>query len=145
MDDKAGLVATFCVAVWCLYLVRANFFKVRRLPFPPGPTTSWFGRVKLPQTYQWLTYAKWGEVYGASLSPNIRWFRLLLVCTPAFHLFTGDVIYIYVFGNPILVLNSAEAVNDLLERRSGNYSSRPVRTMINELCGFSTLCCIVLR
>lgn len=48
-------------------------------------------------------------------------------------LFEGDLIYIYVFGNPILVLNSAEAVTDLLEKRSGNYSSRPVRTMVVEL------------
>jgi hypothetical protein len=43
------------------------------------------------------------------------------------------VIYIHIFGNPLLVLNSAEAVNDLFEKRGAIYSSRPVRTMISEL------------
>jgi hypothetical protein len=47
---------------------------------------------------------------------------------------SGDIIYIYVFGNPILVLNSAAAASDLLEKRGSNYSSRPVRTMVTELC-----------
>lgn len=58
--------------------------------------------------------------------------HILNDCLPLI-LFEGDLIYIYVFGNPILVLNSAEAVTDLLEKRSGNYSSRPVRTMVVEL------------
>ena len=51
--------------------------------------------------------------------------------------FAGDVIYVRVFGNPVIVLNSAEAVSDLFEKRSANYSSRPVRTMVNELCARS--------
>ena len=47
---------------------------------------------------------------------------------------TGDLIYIRVFGNPILVINSAKAAADLLDKRSSVYSSRPVRTMVSELC-----------
>lgn len=85
-----------------------------RLPLPPGPKSSWLGKVSLPQKYPWRTYAQWKEIYG-------------------------DIIYIYVFGNPILVLNSARAANDLLERRSSNYSSRPIRTMIVELIGWDWL------
>lgn len=46
---------------------------------------------------------------------------------------SGDMIYLHIFGNPIIVLNTAQTVNDLLEKRSANYSSRPVRTMANEL------------
>ncbi len=41
--------------------------------------------------------------------------------------------------NSIVILNSIEAISDLLEKRSGNYSSRPVRTMIQELYGFTHL------
>lgn len=41
--------------------------------------------------------------------------------------------YIHAFGNPILVLNSAKATNDLLEQRGANYSSRPIRTMVIDL------------
>ncbi|KAJ6604729.1 cytochrome P450 [Mycena vulgaris] len=85
------------------------------LPFPPGPKTNWLGRVvDLPRIRPWLTYAEWRHVYG-------------------------DLIYIRVFGNPILVLNSATVTSDLLEKRSGNYSSRPIRTMVVELIGWDWL------
>ena len=47
--------------------------------------------------------------------------------------YTGDVIYIYMLGNPIIVLNSSEVINDLFEKRGSLYSSRPCRTMVNEL------------
>ena len=47
--------------------------------------------------------------------------------------FIGDIIYMYTFGNPIIIINSAQAATDLLEKRSSNYSSRPVRTMVQEL------------
>ncbi|KAI0691331.1 cytochrome P450 [Cytidiella melzeri] len=81
---------------------------------PPGPRASWFGSVSLPKQYQWKTYAKWKSTYG-------------------------DIIYIHIFGNPLLVLNTAEAVDDLFEKRGALYSSRPVRPMITELVGFDWL------
>lgn len=46
---------------------------------------------------------------------------------------TGDVIYVYIFGNPILVLNTAKVANELLDKRSSIYSSRPHRTMVGDL------------
>ncbi|KAF8078524.1 cytochrome P450 [Lyophyllum atratum] len=84
------------------------------LPLPPGPKASWLGKVSLPQKYQWRTYAAWKEIYG-------------------------EIIYIYIFGNPIIVLNSARAASDLLEKRGSNYSSRPIRTMVVELIGWDWL------
>ncbi|KIJ68344.1 hypothetical protein HYDPIDRAFT_82083 [Hydnomerulius pinastri MD-312] len=83
-------------------------------PLPPGPRAGLFGSLQIPQTYQWHTYTKWKEIYG-------------------------DIIYLRVLGNPILVINSAEAAEELLERRSRNYSSRPVRTMVVELMGWDWL------
>ncbi|PCH33770.1 cytochrome P450 [Wolfiporia cocos MD-104 SS10] len=77
----------------------------RHLPLPPGPKTSIFGSVELPRAYPWKVYADWRRLYG-------------------------DLIYIRKFGNPILVLNSARVVHDLLDKRSAIYSSRPQRTMI---------------
>ncbi|KAF4572823.1 hypothetical protein EYR36_007333 [Pleurotus pulmonarius] len=86
-----------------------------RLPLPPGPTTSWTGRVELPKQSQWEVYAnEWKKLYG-------------------------DLIYINIFGSPLLVLNSAEVMDDLLEKRSNKYSSRPVRTMVVELMGWNWL------
>ncbi|KAJ8517792.1 hypothetical protein ONZ45_g5071 [Pleurotus djamor] len=86
--------------------------------YPPGPATSWTGMglkgIDMPKQYPWLTYAKWKETYG-------------------------DIIFLNVFRNPLLVLNSAEAAQDLLEKRSAIYSSRPVRTMQADLMGFGFL------
>jgi hypothetical protein len=48
----------------------------------------------------------------------------------------GDVIYLEVLGKPMLVLNSMEAINDLLDKRSDIYSCRPTLTMGGELIGF---------
>jgi hypothetical protein len=45
----------------------------------------------------------------------------------------GDIIYIYKFGNPVIVLNSAEAANILLDKRGHKYSSRPPRTMLTDV------------
>ncbi|KAJ8521448.1 hypothetical protein ONZ45_g1855 [Pleurotus djamor] len=87
----------------------------RRLPLPPGPKASWIGNVSLPRVRQWEVYAdEWKKTYG-------------------------DLIYVHVFGNPLLILNSAEAVNDLFDKRSAIYSSRPVRTMVVELMGWDWL------
>ena len=36
----------------------------------------------------------------------------------------SDIIYLNVLGSPIVVLNSYEAANDLLSRRSSIYSDR---------------------
>ncbi|KAF8140168.1 cytochrome P450 [Boletus edulis] len=83
-------------------------------PLPPGPRLGLFPSVKLPRAYQWLTYAKWRHIYG-------------------------DMIYLRIFGNPIMVINSQAVAEELLERRSKKYSSRPVRTMVVELMGWDWL------
>ncbi|EKM61159.1 uncharacterized protein PHACADRAFT_134438 [Phanerochaete carnosa HHB-10118-sp] len=106
----AALLGLLAVLLVGRYCLPSN----RHPPLPPGPKTTWFDTARLPKEYQWLTYAGWKEIYG-------------------------DVIYIRVLGNPMIILNAAEAVNDLFDKRSTNYSSRPVRTMVNELMGFSWL------
>lgn len=45
----------------------------------------------------------------------------------------GDVNYVTVVGQPIIILNSYQAARDLLEKRSGIYSSRPRMVMLTEL------------
>lgn len=45
----------------------------------------------------------------------------------------GDVNYVTVVGQPIIVLNSYQAARDLLEKRSGIYSNRPRMVMLTEL------------
>ncbi|TFK41062.1 cytochrome P450 [Crucibulum laeve] len=108
----------FSIIVCCLSRLSATA-TVLGLPLPPGPKASWFRTLSLPTTYPWITYANWQNIYG-------------------------DVIYLRVLGNPVIVLNSSVAISDLLERRGNIYSSRPIRTMVVELIGwdwlFSSMC-----
>ncbi|KAF5331759.1 hypothetical protein D9758_016632 [Tetrapyrgos nigripes] len=48
------------------------------------------------------------------------------------HIYHSDVLHIDVLGDHTVVLNSAKAAEELLERRSGIYSSRPTMYMANE-------------
>ncbi|OJA10779.1 hypothetical protein AZE42_00271 [Rhizopogon vesiculosus] len=105
------VVALLSVLTCCL--LHTWFFSVRRR-LPPGPPTGWFRSFRLPSSYQWLHYEKWKELYG-------------------------DMIYVYILGNPIIIINSTQVAEDLLEKRSRKYSSRPIRTMVVELMGWDWL------
>jgi hypothetical protein len=48
----------------------------------------------------------------------------------------SDVIYLNILGQGIIILDSPEAIMDLLERRSSIYSDRPKVPMIRDLMGF---------
>jgi len=49
----------------------------------------------------------------------------------------GDVMHLSVFGAPVIVLNSVEAINDLMEKKSAIYSSRP-RSHMADIMGYSS-------
>ncbi|KAH9981025.1 cytochrome P450 [Lactifluus volemus] len=73
------------------------------LPYPPGPRPLPFigNLLDIPKEFSWLAYNRIAEKYGNILS---------------FH----------VFGTVIVVLNTAEATKDLLEKRGDICSDRPV-------------------
>ena len=49
-------------------------------------------------------------------------------------LFTiGDIVYVHVFGKPIIILGSHAVCTDLLEKRSSIYSDRPPVPMTGDL------------
>lgn len=82
----------------------------KRLPYPPGPKALPIigNTLDLPSSYYWMTYADWAKKYG-------------------------DVVHVQAFGNHFVILNSAEAVDDLLEKKSAIYSDRPRLPMLVEL------------
>ncbi|ESK83160.1 cytochrome p450 [Moniliophthora roreri MCA 2997] len=90
-----------CVAlslyVWVVY---CNTRRIRKLP--PGPK----GYPIVGNTFQldpsrpWNTFVEWKKMYG-----NIVHFRL--------------------FNQDVILLNTAKAAGDLLDRRAANYSQRP--------------------
>ncbi|PBL03378.1 cytochrome P450 [Armillaria gallica] len=98
-------LASGILLLCCLFYLSRNR---RRLPLPPGPQGfPLLGNLwDVPVEYPWVTYARWTATYG-------------------------DVFYLDTPGNPTVVINSAQAADDLLEKRSGIYSDRPDFTMIN--------------
>nr|AEB40221.1 cytochrome P450 monooxygenase [Antrodia cinnamomea] len=105
--DMTALIYVIVMALFCA--VYSLFSHTdRRLPTPLGPRTWRFGIVRLPTIYPWKTFAEWREKYG-------------------------DMIFIRVLGGPVLVLNSLEVANDLLDKRGGIYSSRPDGVMLRKL------------
>lgn len=47
----------------------------------------------------------------------------------------GDLVYFHGLGNNVLVLNSMEAIKDLLEKKSRIYSDRPIFTVVGTMMG----------
>ncbi|KAJ6500993.1 cytochrome P450 [Mycena vulgaris] len=82
-------------------------------PLPPGPTGNLLTgiKAKLPRSEPWRTYAAWGAHYGSPLLS----FR--------------------VYNRLTIVLNTHTAVHELLERRAGIYSGRPISWMFQVICG----------
>ncbi|KAJ0117156.1 cytochrome [Diaporthe amygdali] len=84
--------------------------KCRPLPLPPGPPgLPIIGNVhQNPKSHAWLQWHQWSKTYG-------------------------PIIYLNMLGQPIVVLHSAKAAQDLLARRGAMYSDRPRLVLAGEL------------
>ena len=49
----------------------------------------------------------------------------------------GDVTYINALGQEMIILNSSKAAVEILDKRSANYSDRPVIMMCGEIVGWN--------
>ncbi|KAF8607191.1 cytochrome P450 [Ceratobasidium sp. AG-I] len=110
LDYVAGGSAILLGAV---YLNKASHGS--KLPLPLGPPRWPFigCLLSIPQNEaNWLTYIRWGKETGSS------------------------IIYLPVFGQDTIILNSHEAAVALLEKRSASYSDRPKLVMAAELMGW---------
>ncbi|KAF5350156.1 hypothetical protein D9756_009108 [Leucocoprinus leucothites] len=61
------------------------------------------------------------------LKPKSAWFELTRL--------KERYVYFHGLGNSVLVLNSMDAIKDLLEKRSNKYSNRPVFTVVGTMMG----------
>ncbi|KAI0289467.1 cytochrome P450 [Russula brevipes] len=97
-------IADLLAVLLLLATIRAirDHRKRKGLPYPPGPRPlPIIGNLfDIPKEFSWLTYTQFSKTYGSILS-------------------------LHVFGQVIVVLNSAKAAKDLLERRAGIYSDCP--------------------
>lgn len=106
------------VIVWAATLVAVYFVwlglqqKSRRLALPPGPKgLPVIGNLRdMTLTGLWFEARKWAKQYG-------------------------ELVYLNIFGQGILFVNTHEAAVDLLEKRGAIYSDKPKMVMAGELCG----------
>ncbi|KAF8999394.1 cytochrome P450 [Cyathus striatus] len=103
------------LVVICLCLAFYGYSRRKNaLPLPPGPRKYPIigNLLDIPSSFQWETFMQWSKETGS------------------------DVVYIETIGVKFIILNSMEAVNDLLAKRSSIYSSRPMFHMAIELMGW---------
>ncbi|PPQ83216.1 Dimethyrltryptamine 4-hydroxylase (PsiH) [Psilocybe cyanescens] len=98
----------------CIYYINARRIKRSRLPpGPPGIPIPFIGNMfDMPSESPWLIFLQWGQEYQT------------------------DIIYVDAGGTDMIILNSLEAITDLLEKRGSLYSGRLESTMVNELMGW---------
>jgi len=72
--------------------------------------------LSMPSSVEWETFTKWGKEYSLCFDTphNIH----LEPCTDS------DIIHVNALGTSIVILNSYEVAVNLLDKRSGIYSSR---------------------
>ncbi|KZV82829.1 cytochrome P450 [Exidia glandulosa HHB12029] len=102
MDRPFVALALFGAAA----LVVARLTRRARRPLPPGPKPRWIvgNLFDMPSDSPWMRFAEWSELYG-------------------------EITYVEVFGQPIVILNSLSACKELLEKRGATSSGRPIGIM----------------
>ncbi|TFY71792.1 hypothetical protein EVG20_g1219 [Dentipellis fragilis] len=112
LDNLRGnLVLSTSLVLLITYVVYTFIdYAARRRKMPPGPRgVPWIGnRHQVPSIKPWRKFAQWNREYG-----------------PVTSLFLGRT--------PVIVLGTAQAAWDLLEKRSDIYSSRPRFIMAGEI------------
>ncbi|KAF8652305.1 hypothetical protein AX16_004463 [Volvariella volvacea WC 439] len=99
-------------SLYLLYYLRQ---RQARLPLPPGPKGRFLvGNINdIPSgRHQWKVFSEWGKIYDP------------------------DILYLNFAGQSVIALNTLEAAQELFDRRSAVYSSRPRLPMLVELMGW---------
>ncbi|KAF5379921.1 hypothetical protein D9757_007237 [Collybiopsis confluens] len=105
---KTLIIAVLVIPVIQFLRSRSNAQRGARTPPGPKPLPVIGNLLDIPTERPWLRYTEWGKVYG-------------------------DVVHLTAMGQSIIVLNSAKAIYDLLDRRGNIYSDRARVVMAGDL------------
>jgi len=106
------ILALVLATVVIFYVARNRHTSSKRhLPPGPRPLPILGNAHQMSFEYPEKLFAQWGDVYG-------------------------DLIFIRMFSTPVLVVNSAKAARDLMEKRSNKYSDRPRAVRMVDLLGW---------
>ena len=136
MASDHPYLSAACVVLGCAALIR--FARRQRSDLPPGPKGyPIVGNLfNLPPTHLWEKFSESGKQYGPLSVPDphsisfLHW-RMLT------SLLIGEITYLNVVGQKMIILNSSKAAVDLLDKRSSTYSNRPVIMLGGEIVGWN--------
>ena len=113
------------VSLWALIWNSRSLLS--KLPYPPGPdpvSAISGNRNQITSTPNvWRKYKEWAEKYG-----NVDHYTKIIFYDELFWVL-GDIIYLRSYRQPIIIINSFKDAEELLEKRSRIYSSRPITPM----------------
>jgi hypothetical protein len=102
------------------------------LPLPPGPKGGWplIGNLlQMPRTYEHETYQRWCKETGQCFNSGlVRGADCLTLRNRS--LSGSDIIHLNVAGQSIVILDKYEDAIEILDKRSGLYSSRYVHRVL---------------
>ncbi|KAF5375444.1 hypothetical protein D9615_007975 [Tricholomella constricta] len=104
-----AIVFALVTAIFCVY----QLLTARRPHFPPGPKGSPFigNLLQMGGDHTEMLFKEWAARFG-------------------------DIVYIQVLNQPMVILSDLQATRDLLEKRSSIYSDRPRFVLFSELMGW---------
>ena len=120
-----GLLS-FLAATYVSY----RLFPTNRRPLGP-PALPIIGNIlSLPFEKPWLTFTAWKATFGMIPTVSVFFCFLFLI-----QFSSGDIVHLQGLGQSIIILNSKQAIDDLLEKRGNLYSNRPRYTVVGEMMG----------
>lgn len=115
---------TLVIATFLAYMFRKLMTRREQRHFPPGPRGLPFlgNAFDFPTANIGSEYVQWGEKYN---SWYIITYRQQGDLTINDSYLIGDILHASAFGTHVVIINSQQIADELLERRGAKYSDRP--------------------